>query len=256
VNAAGLIRFYAPEQAEAMLFYGNQYDAKTVDELTCQGYGQPPFYPFDEMSRDEQIEYNVHSMQLEHARRRMESEFLLMLKSEAVFATGYASHSPLDMPATRVVADRWRLLEPNFDDSTAKGSNLEMSGILIFDGSRSAQAPVLTRAFSAAKLREWYGRWVSSNQQTGNLPSRDDDLHAARQALGESIPRSAVRLLRRELAPESWKSFGRRKPSVIFAALRSSYFVAATLRASRFCAVHLARPRSFFKNDDSNRTGF
>jgi hypothetical protein len=198
---------------EAMLFYGNQSDARTVDELTCQGFGREPPSVFDEMSRAEQIEYNVNSMQLEHARRRMEFAFLELLKSDAVFATGYASHSPLDMPATRVIADRWRLLEPNFDDSTAKGSNLEVAGILIFDGSKPAQAPVLSKTFSAARLREWYRRWVSSNKQTGHLPSRLEDLQAARRALGESIPRSAVRLLRRELAPDSWKSFGRRKSS-------------------------------------------
>jgi hypothetical protein len=198
---------------EAMLFYGNQSDARTVDELTCQGFGQEPPSVFHEMSRAEQIEYNVNSMQLEHARRRMEREFLSMLNTDAVFATGYAGHSPLDMPATRVIADRWRLLEPNFDDSTAKGSNIEIAGILIFDGSKPAQAPVLSKAFSAARLREWYKRWVSSNKQNGHLPGRDEDLKAARQALGEGIPRSAVRQLRRELAPVSWKSFGRRKDS-------------------------------------------
>jgi hypothetical protein len=198
---------------DAMLFYGDQSDAKTVSELTCQGFGEPPYYPLHEMSRTEQIEFNVSSMQLESARMRMEREFLSMLMSDAVFATGYASHSPLDMPATRVVADRWRLLEPNFDDSTAKGSNLDISGILVFDSSRPAQAPVLSKTFSAAKLREWYRRWVSSNEQTGHLPSRLEDLQSARQGLGEGIPRSALRLLRRELAPSSWKKFGRRKSS-------------------------------------------
>lgn len=198
---------------EAMLFYGNQQDAKTVSELTCQGFGEPPYYPLHEMSRAEQIEYNVSSMHLERSRMRMELEFLSMLMSDAVFATGYASHSPLDMPATRVVADRWRLLEPKFDDSTAKGPNMEVSGILVFDGSRPAQSPVLSKTFSAARLREWYGRWVSSNEQNGHLPSRDDDLQAAHQALGESIPRSALRLLRRELAPQTWTRLGRRKGS-------------------------------------------
>jgi hypothetical protein len=199
---------------EAMLFYGEQELAKTVNDLTFQGFGKPPFFPLHEMPRAEQIEYNVNSMRLEHARMRMEFEFLSMLKSGAVYATGYASHSPLDMPATRVVADRWRLLEPNFDDSTAKGPNLEISGILVFDGSRPSPATTLSsKAFSAAKLREWYVRWVSSNGQNGHLPSRDEDLKAARQALGESIPRSAVRRLRQELAPETWKRFGRRTSS-------------------------------------------
>src|SRR6266404_2763085 len=77
---------------EAMLFYGNQDLAKTVNDLTYQGFGKAPFFPLHEMPRSEQIEYNVNSMQLEHARMRMEFEFLSMLKSGAVFATGYASH--------------------------------------------------------------------------------------------------------------------------------------------------------------------
>jgi hypothetical protein len=199
---------------EAMLFYGDQQLAKTVSDLTFQGFGKPPFFPLHEMTRAEQIEYNVNSMQLEHARMRMEREFLSMLKSGEVFATGYAGHSPLDMPATRIVADRWRLLEPNFDDSTAGGPNLEISGILVFDGSQVSPVPIASsKAFSVASLREWYGRWVSSNGQNGHLPSRDEDLKAARQALGESIPRSAVRRLRQELAPETWKRLGRRKRS-------------------------------------------
>lgn len=199
---------------EAMLFYGNQEDAKTVHDLTLSGFDFPPFAPFNEMSRAEQIEYNVSSMQLSHARMRMEVEFVDLLKNGSIFATGYASHSPLDMPATRIVADRWRILEPNFEESSAKGSSLEVSGILIFGGAAAVLAkPTPAKAFSHAKLREWYVRWISSNDQNGHLPSRDDDLLAARAALGDAIPRSAIRLLRQELAPSAWKSFGRRAKS-------------------------------------------
>lgn len=197
---------------QAMLFYGDQHEAAIVSELTLCGYAEDPFYPFHEMTRDEQVDYNVNSMQLKRARMRLEHSLWCQLKDGAVYATGYASHSPLDIPATKIVADRWRILEPDFEHSAAKGVNYEISDILVFAAS-TATDPVPLKTFSHAKLREWYARWITSNERNGAMPSREEDLSAAQQALGRSIPRSAMRLLRKELAPESWKRFGRRPRS-------------------------------------------
>jgi hypothetical protein len=198
---------------EAMLFYGNQADAEIAFNRRLEGFDGPPFYPFDEMTREEQREYNVGSMQFERARRQLEAEIVGKLKSGALFATGYAGDTPLDAPAAKIVADRWRLLEPDFLESTAKGSGIEISGILVFKGEGDTGAVATPKRHSPAELRRWYSAWVLSNVENGNEPSRDEDLEAACQKFGDKVHRPTLRALRRELAPAEWKLHGRRKQS-------------------------------------------
>lgn len=65
--------------------------------------------------------------------------------------------------------------------------------------------------YSEAKLRVWYEERVTTWPQDAPGPSRDEDWAAAKLALGDGVPRGAVRSLRRELAPADWKRLGRRK---------------------------------------------
>ncbi|WP_247416756.1 hypothetical protein [Bradyrhizobium sp. 159] len=150
-------------------------------------------------------------MQFERARRQLESEiFVKLIKGELV-ATGYAADTPLDSPRTKILPDRWRLLEPDFRESTAKGRGLEISGILVFRNARDVSRTVGAKRHSQAELRRWYLGWISSNQESGNAPSRDEDLEAARERFGEVVSRSTMRSLRKELAPGEWKLHGRRR---------------------------------------------
>ena len=69
-----------------------------------------------------------------------------------------------------------------------------------------------TRGFSKAKLETWYREvWIKRNQQEERVPTRDDDLRAARSEVSPSVSREVLRQLRGKLAPESWKMRGRRK---------------------------------------------
>ena len=61
---------------------------------------------------------------------------------------------------------------------------------------------------SRAKVRTWYQLHVKRVLDEGGKSSRDDDLDAAREYFGISISRGFMRELRREFAPESWKSKG------------------------------------------------
>ncbi|MCK1361221.1 hypothetical protein [Bradyrhizobium sp. 199] len=196
---------------EAMLFYGNQFDAEMAWSRRLDGFDGPPFYPFDEMSREEQREYNAGSMQFERARRQLESEIHGKLLRGELVATGYAADTPLDSPPTKILPDRWRLLEPDYRESTAKGGRLEISGILVFSGDRDIPKTLGAKRHSLAELRRWYSSWISSNRESGNAPSRDDDLEAARERFGEGVSRSTLRSLRKELAPDEWKLHGRRR---------------------------------------------
>jgi len=196
---------------EAMLFYGDQLDADIAFRRRLEGFDRPSFYPFDEMTREEQREYNVGSMELQRARRWLETEIVEKLASGALIATGYAGHTPLDSPAEKILPDRWRLLEPDFLESSAKGSGIEITGILVFKGEHNAPTRVIAKRHSSAELRRWYSAWVLSNVQIGKQPSRDEDLQAARKKFGDKAHRATLRTLRLELAPGEWKQHGRRK---------------------------------------------
>jgi len=197
---------------EAMLFYGNQSDAEVVSTLSFQGFGDPPFMPVDEMPEAEAKEYRLNSWILSDRRHRMEAAFTWMLRRGEVIATGYSRHSPLDMPATTIIPDRWRLLEPDFTNSSASGPGGDIAGVLIFERSKPRSQNLLApTAFSPARLREWYTRYISTNEESGTSPSRNEDLAAARALFGNKIPRSALRQLRKDLAPKAWTQHGRRK---------------------------------------------
>ncbi len=68
-----------------------------------------------------------------------------------------------------------------------------------------------TRKFSEAKLQAWYKGYIDECKTAEKIPSRENDLIAARDALGDGVPREAVREARRQFAPDDWKEQGRRK---------------------------------------------
>ena len=63
------------------------------------------------------------------------------------------------------------------------------------------------------EIKKWYvDTWLPECQRTGRTPSREDDLEAARAEFGNfRKARDFMRVLRRELAPSTWSSKGRRK---------------------------------------------
>ncbi len=77
--------------------------------------------------------------------------------------------------------------------------------------SQSATKTPSARRFSEVKLQTWYEGYIDECKGAGEIPSREDDWVAARKALGDGVPRDAVRKARRRLAPDDWKKQGRRK---------------------------------------------
>ncbi len=72
----------------------------------------------------------------------------------------------------------------------------------------AARESVKTRRYSKATLRRWYESHIAECQKAGLTSSCNEDLAAARRALGDGVPREAVRILRRELAPLEWRQPG------------------------------------------------
>jgi len=62
--------------------------------------------------------------------------------------------------------------------------------------------------FSKAAVRSWYQNYIEGFAKESKKPSRDEDLIAAREHFGVSIPREFMRGLRRDLAPEEWTAKG------------------------------------------------
>jgi hypothetical protein len=80
----------------------------------------------------------------------------------------------------------------------------------LLTASSKPQHPTSKR-YSPSQLEAWYSRYVEEQKAAGEMPSRDDDLTAARRALGDGVPRDAVRNARRRFAPAEWQERGRRK---------------------------------------------
>lgn len=64
------------------------------------------------------------------------------------------------------------------------------------------------KTFSEAAVREWYKKRVSEWKADSLIPSREDDLVAARNEFGDAVSRGFMRELRRKYAPPGQK--GRR----------------------------------------------
>jgi len=62
---------------------------------------------------------------------RLETAQLARLREGSLIATGYDSRAAIDAPPTAVRADRWRVLTPNTEDSSAAGGGLSIFGILV-----------------------------------------------------------------------------------------------------------------------------
>ena len=67
--------------------------------------------------------------------------------------------------------------------------------------------------FRQTDLEPWYRARVADCVARDDIPTRDEDLEAARGALGEGVPRYLVRSLRNSIAPPLWTKRGRRRPA-------------------------------------------
>jgi hypothetical protein len=75
---------------------------------------------------------------------------------------------------------------------------------------KTRQGQVQTRTYSQARLEAWYRRRVAEWSPLEPPPSRDDDLDAARANGFPTVPREAMRKLRRKYAPSEWSKKGAR----------------------------------------------
>jgi hypothetical protein len=70
--------------------------------------------------------------QFRRIRAQLEEAFIRRLKKGELVAVGYDARSGADSKPAIVAPDRWRVLKPDFHDSSAKASNLSLEGVRVF----------------------------------------------------------------------------------------------------------------------------
>jgi hypothetical protein len=133
--------------------------------------------------RDRVSEMLLRSKCIDKERELREALVDKLLRGE-VHATGFATNQALDRPATAIPPDRWRILVPDFDESSALCfSGIKIEGILVFPG----PAP-----------RASYAEVKSAIEKLGDAPEKQL-LERVREALHDKkISRDQVRQARSE----------------------------------------------------------
>ena len=131
-------------------------------------------------------------------------------------------------PRIDVPAAAWRHLSPAFEDSSARDG---MGQVVLYDVRVVLSGPAAPTTiprpaaaltprpeaepapvYSLAVLRSWYRLRCAGWPATQPPPSEPEDRAAASRHFGKTIPRSAIRAIRRELASTQWRKPGPRKP--------------------------------------------
>lgn len=87
-----------------------------------------------------ETEYERNVFRYRELRERLRTALVAKLRDGSLDATGYDSRAAIDAPPVAIPADRWRVLIPNFDDSSAADGGLSIRGILV-SSSNHAGAP-------------------------------------------------------------------------------------------------------------------
>lgn len=190
---------------QAMLFYGDEQ--RVAEFLRREPYAEPGFHKADKR--------NALAFSIRGAHLRTDYEWLLKalldkLATGALYATGYNAHSGLDERAHTIAPDRWRTLKADTDTSHASSPGLDVSGILVFKQRRKVAIAPAKPVASRSRIQNWYTKRVSDAEAAGLRYTRAEDEAASRHEFGIA-PRSLLRELRRDLAPQDWLRRGRPK---------------------------------------------
>ena len=111
---------------EAMCAFG---DPDRVSEMICldhQGYSGPKIFFMGPITGDELPVWRYREL-----RQQLEEDLVAKLRAGTLVAIGYDSRAPISAPAVTIPADRWHVLVPNFDASTATDAGIDVTGILV-----------------------------------------------------------------------------------------------------------------------------
>lgn len=188
---------------QAMLFYGGEKDATEFLRLD-RAVRRDIHNGFDRHD----LKFSIRGSHYLRMYERLQRSLLSRLATGDLHATGYGANSGIDERAQAIPSERWRTLKADIDTSQATSPGLEISGVLVFERPEMSGATQKKPAASQARVRAWYRTRVREAVDAGLQHTREEDEAAARLQFGFS-PRSLLRDLRRELAPQAWQRSGR-----------------------------------------------
>jgi hypothetical protein len=122
---------------EAMCEFGQQELVAAMLALLGKGYDAPiRILSSGPMSEDERLKGRYRDL-----RGQLEEGLLRQLRDGTLVASGYDSATGLSVPAASILADHWRVLKPDFENSTARFGEREIIGILVAPNGDGASAP-------------------------------------------------------------------------------------------------------------------
>jgi len=73
---------------------------------------------------------------------QLEGHLLAHLRDGVLVASGYPENASADAKPTLIASERWSLLTPNFENSSARGSGLLLFGIRVFKNAPALQSRI------------------------------------------------------------------------------------------------------------------
>jgi hypothetical protein len=118
---------------DALIKWGDPGSVQEFMTLEAEGYdgrhGLLLWFP--ELPRSVREKKTLQSLKL---REQLKTQILGKLQRGELVAIAYDSRAPLDGDPVIIPADRWRVLKANFHESSARGENFAVTGILVYQG--------------------------------------------------------------------------------------------------------------------------
>lgn len=194
---------------EALYHHVDQIRAERFYELDLSGYSdednRDPAWPADEL-RDFDSKHQHWKLVMDS----LEEDLLHRLLAGDLQARGFNSAAPLDGQRQLIAPERWRDLTLDIKESSAEGPGLAVTQILITKRASSSPNKRTHLRATPDALRKWYFGWISQKETEGLIPTRNEDLLAAKAKFDDKIISKMTRALRRDLAPAIWTQKGRR----------------------------------------------
>lgn len=188
--------------AEALLAWGDPAAVAEMIQLASEGCDGPQIVILGEPAG----EYERKVLRYQELRSQLEQELIKKLRSDSLVATGYDSRAAIDAPPVAIPADRWRVLTPIFEDSSATAAGMTITGILVYEGEPATMLPAsLTGPRLEIRRR---ARRVRLDDTAVSLTPRSFDLLLL---LAEAAVAGDAPMPRRDIEDRLWSAYVSKK---------------------------------------------
>jgi hypothetical protein len=138
---------------DALLTWGDPAAVTEMVRLAREGYHGPAIIVLGVPETEaEQKIFRYRSL-----REQLKAELLANLRQGKLVAAGFDARAAIDARPVTVPADRWRVLTPNYVDSSATGPGITIAGILVTEPTATAATAPATEAVDEGPVVEKIG---------------------------------------------------------------------------------------------------